>query len=295
MKTWLGSYFLLLFLVFSVATLGWNGCGGFSREVLLSDSVPAIDHTRDAKILTAFFGLDNGLTQEARALYRNAPGQDGMPLVFSLEIDPASMDASDFEVTTQNGKVFDVEAVTLLPANEEFELRTVLLIGEYGNSPDNPPVSVQISGDLMSRTGTNFKGQSQRVIPLEKGPVLSYAEYFTLAEDYPYDESGTGCDSPREGTQIVVKAEWSGGLRALDEDELGENELGNFQVTMVQGSDTVVVTPFQLADLDDNDNNTDLCLNAPGIPIHLQVKAHTAIDPRDDPNSFTEIEVLSRW
>ena len=116
---------------------------GQRRQIILSDSVPEIDKTREAKILTAFFGLDNGLTQAARALYIKAPGMDGMPLVFSLEVDPETLDPGDFEVTTQDGSTFEVEAVTLLPAEEAFELRTALLIGEYGNHPDNPPVSVK--------------------------------------------------------------------------------------------------------------------------------------------------------
>lgn len=239
--------------------------------------------------------MDNGLTQKARALYIKAPGKDGMPVVFSLEVDPATLDAADFEVTAENGSVFEVEAVTLLPANEEFELRTVLLIGEYGNYPDNPPASVKIVGDIMSRTGQNFKGQQIQVIPLEEGPVLSYAEYFTLTEDYPYVESGDGCDCPKEETQMVVKAVWSGGVRATNGKELGENELDAFTVTLVQNSDTITVHPFQIADINDNDNNTDLCLKEKGKPIFLEVKANTAIDPRDDKNSFTSTEVIGRW
>ena len=59
-----------------------------------------------------------------------------MPLVFSHELDPNTLDATDFAVTTQNGSIFEVEAASFLPANEEFELRTVLLIGEYGTYPD---------------------------------------------------------------------------------------------------------------------------------------------------------------
>ena len=174
------------------------------QQIRLSESVPEIDKSREANILTAFFGLDNALPQRARALYIHAPGQDGMPLVFSLEIEPSTLEGSDFEVTAQDGTVFDVEAASLLPANEEFELRTVLLIGEYGNCPDNPPVSVKIVGDLMSRTGVNFKGQVKEVIPLAEGPILSYAEYFTIDEDYPFVEEGIGCDCPKDKTHMVV-------------------------------------------------------------------------------------------
>lgn len=119
-------------------------------------------------------------------------------MVFSLELDPKSLDAEDFAITTQNGMVFKVEAASLLPANEEFELRTVLLIGEYGNYPDNPPVWVEVVGDLMSRSGQNFKGQRIQVISLEEGPILSYAEYFTLDDDYPYVEKGGAAIAPKK-------------------------------------------------------------------------------------------------
>ena len=302
MKKPLTPHVLRLTLLSSLAMGIMSGCNKVqqlnnnrNREVQLSNSVPDIDKTREVKILSVFFGLDNGLNQMSRFLYKNAPGQDGMPVVFSHELDPSTIDASDFEVTTQNGDVFQIEAITLMPAEEAFELRTLLLIGEYGNHPDNPPVSFKVVGDLMTRTGVNYKGQSKEVIPLEEGPILSYAEYFTFDEDYPYVESGGGCDCPKEGTKMVVKVVWSGGVRALNGDELGKNELKDFTVTLVNGSDTTLVNPFQLADLSDNDNNIDLCLNQEGTPIQVQVNENAAIDPNDDPNPKTAIGVLSRW
>lgn len=42
--------------------------------------------------------------------------------------------------------------------------------------------------------------------PLEAGPVLSYAEYFTMDENYPYIAKGKGCYCPKEATKTVVKA-----------------------------------------------------------------------------------------
>lgn len=260
----------------------------------LSDSVPEIDKTREAKILAVFFELDNDLPKRSRSLYKEAPGKDGMPIVFSLEVDPSTLDASDFKITTKNGSTFGVEAVTLMPAEEEFELRTALLIGEYGNHPDNPPVALEIVGDLMSRTGVNFKGQTKEIIPLPEGPILSYAEHFSFTEDYPYVPKGDGCDCPKEKTNTVVKVVWAGGVRAVNGKELGDNEHGAFEVVFVQGADTLTVTPFQLADLSDNDNNIDLCLTETGIPIRVAVKENIAIDPHDDKNPKTHIDVVSR-
>lgn len=267
----------------------------YSTRVKLSDTIPDIDSRREAKVLTAFFGLDNELPLFASLLYYRALGKDGMPLVFSEEIDPRTLDNTDFEVITKNGDSFDVEFVTLRPANEEFELRTVLFIGEYGNHPENPPVRVNITGDLKSRSGQSYKGQSVAVIPLPDGPILSYAEYFTFDEDYPYVEKGRGCDCLKDETAMVVRTVWSGGVRAVTGEDLGDNEINDFQVTMVHDGDTLIVTPYKLADLSDNDNNIDLCLKETGVPIWVKVNENIAIDPRDDKNPKTEIGVRSRW
>ena len=273
-----------------------QGCNNRNpREIYLSDTIPEIDNSREVKILTAFFGLDNGLTQRARVIYKKAAGKDGMPLVFSHELAPTTLDGSDFMVTTSSGKKHIVEAASFLPANEEHELRTVLLIGEYGNYPEDPPMSVEVVGDLMTRSGTNIKGMTANIIPLPDGPILSYAEYFYLDDNYPYIESGNGCDCPKDKTTLVVKAVWSGGVRAVSGDELGDKEKEKFIVTMVNDLDTIQVTPFQLADLGDNENNIDLCIKEKGIPIYLKVDGNIAIDLNDDPNPPTEIEILSRW
>ena len=266
----------------------------FNRSVKLSDSIPEVDSSREARVLTAFFGLDD-MPLQVLPLYRNGIGKNGMPLVFSQEVDPSTLNNTDFQVTTKNGEKFEVEFVTLRPASEQFELRTVLFIGEYGTHPGNPPVSVKIVGDLLSRSGQNYKGQSVKVIPLPDGPTISYAEYFTFDDDYPYVKKGVGCDCPREGTEMVVRAVWSGGVRALNGKDLGDNELKAFQVTMVKGSDTVTINPYKLADLRDNDNNIDLCLNEKGIPILVKAEAGIAIDPRDDVNPETRMEIISRW
>ena len=177
----------------------------------------------------------------------------------------------------------------------EFELRTVLFIGEYGSHPDNPPVSVEIVDDLLSRSGQNYKGQSLTVIPLPDGPTISYAEHFVFDDDYPYVKSGPGCDCPKEETAIVVRTVWAGGVRATNGKELGDNELSSFHVTMVQDSDTVVVNPYMLADLSDNDNNIDLCLKEKGRPILVEAEAGIAIDPRNDVNPPTNMAIVSRW
>ena len=217
-------------------------------EYVLSEDLPPIDKTREAKMLSAFFGLDNGLTPRARLIWKGAPGQDGMPIVFSHEVDPATLDASDFQVKTQKGEIRGIEHASYRPAVEEFELRTLLLIGEYGNYPDNEPVEVEIVGELKTRDGQDLQGQKVAVTPLLDGPFISYAEYFKIDEKYPYVEKGRGCDCPKEETETVVRVVWSGGVRSPEGKEIGGDQLGNFHVKLQVGGDIIEVNPFQIAD-----------------------------------------------
>jgi hypothetical protein len=57
----------------------------------------------------------------------------------------------------------------------------------------------------------------------------------------------------------------------LNGKELGKNELDDFAVTLVNGTDTTEVTPYKLADSGNSENNIDLCLKQSGIPIFAQV------------------------
>lgn len=261
----------------------------------LSDKIPEIDKEREAKVLSAFFGLDNALPPRTIAISPKAPGKDGMPIVFSHEVDPETLEETDFKITTAKGNVHNPIIATFQPAIEAFELRTVLLIGDYGNYPDDEPIEVEIVGDILARSGQNYKGQKISITPLVEGPFLSYVEYFKLDDEYPYIAEGNGCDCPKDKTETVVRVVWSGGVRALNGKELGDNELENFTITLVNENDTLYVNPFKLADINDNENNIDLCINQKGTPTKVAVKENTAIDPRDDPNPFTESSVVSRW
>ncbi len=289
MESWQKSSGLFL-LALSLILLGSCNTG----PPKLSDKIPEIDYDRDHTIKTAFFGLQK-LPSVAVLFTWDAPGKSGMPVVFSHELDPESLDPQDFEIVSEDGELHSPDYVTLRPASEEFELRTVLLIGDYGEYPDNEPKIVRIKGDLMTRTGKNYKGQEVDVIPLEEGPIVSYAEHFIFDEDYPYKAKGPGCDCPREETAMVVRTVWAGGVRNLDGKQPGEAELDRFKVMMVNDGDTISVSPFEFGDLRDNDNNLDLCLSIKGTPLKVEVLENTTIDPREDPNPKTELNIISRW
>ena len=77
--------------------------------------------------------------------------------------------------------------------------------------------------------------------------------------------------------------------------KLVHRELSSFTVSLVQNADTIQVQPFQMADINDNDNNIDLCIKEKGLPIRVEVKENIAIDPRGAKNPSTKINILGRW
>ena len=277
-------------------------------EMTLADSSPkdttATDVTattdvrgRPASILSAFFGLDDGLPGISdMAICDGAGGKDGMPIIFSHEIDVSTMQAGDFKVTTSSGKTGDIHCVTLAPADDKGELRTALLVGHYG-SVDDQPVMVEIVGNLLSIDGAlNFKGMTATPIALEEGPTIIMAE--AIPEDrrelgkaataLPFG-GGSGCPV---GTRQVVNVTWTGGVTKPGGDEADDVERLQYKVTMLQadGSETKV-TPFALADLVDGDNNHRLCLDVAGTPKSVSFAAGFLTDPRDDPNPDTTMKI----
>jgi hypothetical protein len=51
----------------------------------------------------------------------------------------------------------------------------------------------------------------------------------------------------------------------------------------------VSVTPFAIADLGDRDNNQELCIDVPGVPVAVEVEPGTVSDPRGELNPATAI------
>ncbi len=251
---------------------------------------------RRANLISAFYGLDDGLAKAAdRGIWPGAGHTDGMPVIFSHEIDFETMQAGDFKVTTAAGKVGEILAVTLAPADDEGELRTVLLAGSYG-SIDDQPVKVQIVGNLLSIDGRlNFKDASVEVTPLEAGPTMVWAEVVP-EQDWDIGKAATnlpwgGGSGAVKGTQQVVRVTWSGGVTKRG-DEVDDVERVQYKVTVLLADGSKVeVTPFALGDLGDGDNNHELCLDVPGTPQSVYFPAGYLTDPRGDFNPDTRIAI----
>jgi hypothetical protein len=241
-------------------------------------------------MLSAFFGLDRSLriAVATRAVCDGNPGTDGMPVIFAAEVDAATLDAADFRVTTASGQVGEVNCVTLRPADEPGELRTALLVGSFGSAKDQP-AQVEVIGEIMSLDGTaGFEGATAAVIPLEAGPTLVLAE--TVAQQ---DWSlGGPDDCPAEGLVKMVRVTWAGGVTRPGGDEIGPEEVQMYRVTLRQADEsTVTVAPMAIGDLNDNDNNHELCLGVAGTPVSVFFPAGALTDPNADLNPDTEVAV----
>ena len=252
---------------------------------------------RQATLLSSFYGLDDALGKGSdQVICKGATGADGMPVIFSHEIDFTTMEAGDFKVTTASGGIGDVLCVTLAPADDQSELRTVLLAGAYG-SIDDQPVHVEITGNLLSIDRTvNFKGAGVDVTPLEVGPTMVWAE-IVPQEEWGLGQEATelawgGGDGCPVGTKQVIRATWAGGVTKPGGEKADYEEGALYKVTVVlEDGNTTEVTPFALADLGDGDNNHELCLDVAGTPQSIYFPAGYLTDPREDLNPETTIAI----
>lgn len=225
-------------------------------------------------LLSASWGLDDALVA-----FPNCPesvNQDGMPVVLDAEIDNQSLDAWDFEVELESGVRRVPICATTLPAHEENEDRTVLLIGDLG-SQDDPPRWVRVVDELRAEDGSVLGG-AIAVPDYEGGPSLVLAEMAVV--------EGTECPAD---TASVVRLIFSGGVLSTDGNELQASELERFAVDTLAG----IVEPVSFSDLNDFDNNLELCLDTDAAVRQVTVAENTVIDPNGDPNLVTSAPVAA--
>ena len=241
-------------------------------------------------IVSAFFGLDNVLP----GLLCNQPGSqlDGMPVNFKFPLDVSSLSETDFEVVDRLGNIHTPNCVSLAPANENGENRTVLLLGEFGTAVTNPPVEVRVTGDLF--TTDTISGESAcseiinlngitttNVISLDDGPSLFFAQKI--------DGNLNECNS---GTQTIQVA-WNGGITPYISGD-AESDLYQYYVGYSNSSgDLTPHIPISIADINDNDNFHQLCFSTSDEIVKVSMMANTVEDPNHDPNLYSEIDVVS--
>ena len=292
---------VLLVFLFASAYLDAAENAKYDQADTTQTTVPPSSEVQDSGVmpLSAFFGANNAFGPFAnRRVCEGAEGGDGMPLVFSHQLDINTLQPGDFRITRADGSTGSLVCVTPMPALDEGELRTILLIGEYG-SAENQPVQVDIVGNLLSVDGSlNFRNSSSTVIALEEGPTLIYAEVVPesqwdlgkeLSTGLRFGAPGNGCP---EGTQQVVRVVWTGGITKPGGDEIDDVERLAYKVFVEDDAEELnMIVPFAVADLRDGDNNHELCLDTTAKPLRVEFPAGLMTDPIEDLNPATSIDV----
>nr|WP_281720341.1 hypothetical protein [Nitrosomonas nitrosa] len=225
------------------------------------------------RMVSAFFGIDNDLPLRRP---RSTPGRDGMPVTFSRQVEEP-IDPAAFTIITRSGARHQPVVATTRPANDAAKRHTVLLIGELGDEPDDPPVKVEVTGHLTLVGGADAHGLSVAVTPLKDGPSLVLA--------YVANPGKIEVNHPPEAKQLIVVV-WAGGVRPMPGVTQQKHLLG-YSVETTDGA----VVPFAIGDLGDNDNYEYLYLDTEAKPLRVSMKEGLLMDPRDDPNPATSVEV----
>ncbi len=259
-----------------------TGGSDASDAAVSRDVVP----TTTARILDVFFGLDHALPARVLPLCAEGVGLDGIPVTFSARVVPISPNPSAFRITTRSGATHTPVCTTVRPAADPSERQTVLMMGELGSDPGDPPVRLDIVGSVPLDDGSDARGlSSTHVTPLQAGPSLLLALRYL-----PGDLAGTAC--PVAATRQIVQVTWNGGVTKPGGGDPSDAERQRMHVRVAAGDGgTRDVIPFALADLGDNDNYVQLCLDDDAQPLAVSVEAGTVVDPRGDLNDATSVTV----
>ena len=292
---WLG----VLMLMLGVAAIFFIKIEPNANSELQSNndtSVIADYWSKEPTILTAFFGLDNEIPRLLPNICSDSKDKDGVPVIFSHPIDVDTLDPEDFEVTSREGVKSTPVCALLRPAIDDGENRTALLIGEFGTVSDDEPFEVEVVGELKSLPSTgavSFNGASQEIIPLVDGPEIIAAELLPerlwILDRKGRLSVGSGC--PSESTKQVVRVKWTGGVTKPNGEEVDDMEREQYLVNIkTEDGSLEEVVPFALGNLDDNDNNHDLCLDVEGEPVSVSFPASSVADPNGDLNPDTSLK-----
>ena len=238
----------------------------------------------DASILSIYHGLAD-IPPLATRLCELPPArdQDGMPVVFSVQINSETITPTAFAVGLSSGEIVSPLCATLRPAVEPLEQRTVLLIGAFSPN-DSVPVSVEIVEQLEDANGSSLFGlKSENVTSLAAGPSL------VLAERFKPNNSGLDGECP-EKTEQAVLLTWEGGVTGPNGADLAEGQRTAVSVLLQDGAS---VKPLSLADDDrgQTDNHIVACVAQRSPAVSVSVLAGYFHDPGDDANPETRIDI----
>jgi hypothetical protein len=246
---------------------------------------PSPDVVDSPAILTAYLGVLD-LPAVGIGLLANVSGceqqplDEGMPVVLSHRVDTATLEPSDFVVTTAGGAAMTPTCATLEPATDDDELQTVLLTGPLGSS-DDLPAEVAVVGELLAIDGTVLTGIATDTInTFETGPRLVLARL---------DPAGAQCAAL--GSSHEIQVTWEGGVSGPRGAEPGPAELEGLTLIDVDGGSHPLLG---FDDLGDGDNYLVVCVPPDVEPATLEARRDTVYDPTNNPNPTTVVEVENR-
>ncbi|ESQ14311.1 MAG: hypothetical protein N838_12090 [Thiohalocapsa sp. PB-PSB1] len=269
----------------------------FSACAVLAQSTAADEpEATRGHLIAANYGSANLPANLGVLVCDDAPGRDGIPVHFETEVNEPVY-PEDFIVRGESGDIRPVFCVTFEPSDDVGDKRSILLVGDFGDA-DDQPASVEVVGDIWSTDfSLSYQGAYTDIIPLEAPPSLILAEVVP-EEEWDLDNPGTpipwggGTGCPSEGTEQVLRVAWGGGILAVGGTEVTAQEWKRYTIAMrTEAGDIKLVKPFAVGDLNDQDNNHELCLDQRGTPLAVRFPAGLLVDPNNDVNERTRIRV----
>lgn len=206
-------------------------------------------------LLSAHFALDDAPSLQ---------GSDAIALVFSEEVDAASLRADAFMVLLADGSRTLATDAFLAPASESDENRTVWIVGDFGDPRRRPPTDVVIIRPLHTESGASLDGLLGPVRAYEEGGEIVFAQ--TQAE-------------PCASGQTRVRTYWTDALR-----DVAPPDLGAVTIELLGGQSTPPSSFEDHADPDSfvgeatDDNVLDLCVPREGRVVGVRVQAGAFAD-----------------
>lgn len=240
----------------ALATVACAGRPTASVQFSPPPRVPApTNTTAPATMLSAHFAVDDA---------PSLGGLDGIAVVFSEEVDPASLRPGVFLVLLADGGRTLAKEAILAPASEADENRTVWLLGDFGDPRRRPPTDVVVIAPLHTESGASLQGVLAPVRGFDEGGQIVYAQ----AQQEP-----CASGDPR------VRTFWTDALR-----EVAPEDLQAISLELVSGR---TVPPLSFEDHAQagsfvgesrDDNVLDLCVPVQERVIGVRVRAGTFTD-----------------
>ncbi|MTI42087.1 hypothetical protein JM93_04415 [Roseibium hamelinense] len=119
----------LILVTVCAAILGVSQASTEATSTELTDSPADMALLRESDgqsstLLSTFVGPDNALPLLSWLLCWGAPRKDGLPVIFSTDIDQTTMQRCDFRNITALGKTGEIRCVTLIPATDASDDRS---------------------------------------------------------------------------------------------------------------------------------------------------------------------------